>query len=133
MQATNAELVSITPELEARQRELDQQLERERAREAEIAQCDAEELAGLREAVAEQEYIIYLQSWSVPGLIAIVTFNSAGRKSMTLFESKPTWTLNWSASRHGSLRWPRRRMNTSKLFQKHNACAKLLGLLQENR
>lgn len=53
---TSAALIEIQPELEARQVELQKQLDQERARENEIAESDQEQLAGLREAIAEQEY-----------------------------------------------------------------------------
>lgn len=44
------------PELQARQKEVTEQLELERAREAEILSSDQDQLVGLREAIAEQEY-----------------------------------------------------------------------------
>ena len=55
----------VVPQLEARLLALQEELEGERAVVAEIAECDQDELAGLREAIQEQRFvdlILYRQS-----------------------------------------------------------------------
>jgi hypothetical protein len=47
------------PELQGRKEELGVALEKEQARQVELAECDQEHLAGLREAISEQKYVSF--------------------------------------------------------------------------
>ncbi len=48
---------AVLPDLQARAEALEKELERERAIIAEIAECDQDELADLRAAIAEQKSV----------------------------------------------------------------------------